>query len=543
MLSLILGKTDILEKKDNFASLEFCLKDEINSSKYTYIGEVNSNNEMNGYGKLWNNSYCYHGNFKDNCFDGKGILKYTGNSKDYGSSFVTFYNGNFFKNKKNGEGYEIYYNKEFYKGTFLNDLRHGKGILYNVNGETKLDSSWELGKSVDNSNITEYYSNGCLEYRGEYNGLHRHGKGVLCNKKGEIIFDGVLEDGKKTQGKLFSNNFIVFQGKFKEGYPSEGTFYHDNGIKLCSASVMFFVTCGYSDIGNDRFTFCLTGETDIYDRDGSKIFSGELITNPYPQISDKFDSTSLNSNYVDIVVDREGNKNKYWFTFGSGTNYYKNLIPSRKIIVNKETLKYDGEYISYWENSQIRESFYFKNSELEGEQKLYYSDGKLKQTTSYLDGTKEGYDCQYNESESNLIRSKIFYQNNIAKNMLLYFNDSENKFYDGSVNHLLKYHGNGNLYYDNEDNTPLYQGGFANHKYNGEGVLHYQNNNKCYEGGFVNGKRHGLGTSFYESVGTIEYTGDWVGDEKHGEGSLFTEAGEIVYNGNFHYNDMSFGDN
>ena len=539
MLSRSLGETDILIKKDNFASLEFFLKDELNTSKYTYIGEVNSNNEMNGYGKLWNNSYCYHGNFKDNYFDGKGILKYTGNSNDLGSSFVTFYNGNFFKNKKNGEGYEIYNNKEFYKGTFLNDLRHGKGILYNVNGEAKLESSWELGRSVNNSNITEYYPNGCLEYRGEYNGLHRHGKGVLCNIKGEIIFDGLLEDGKKKEGKLFSNNFIVFQGKFKEGYPSEGTFYHDNGIKLCSALVFW---CG--DNNDNRLAFCLTGKTDVYDKDGNKIFSGELIANPKPQLSnDIVKFTSLNSSYIDIVVDREGNKNRYWFTYGTGTNYYPNLIPSRKANVNKETLKYDGENISYWENGETQSSFNFKNSKLEGEQKLYYSNGKLKQTTNYVDGTKEGYDSQYNESENNLVRCKIFYENNIAKNMLLYYNDSEKKFYEGSVNHVLKYHGNGTLYYDNEDNTTLYQGSFENHKYNGEGVLYHQNSNKSYEGGFVNGRRHGLGTSFYETTNTIEYTGDWVGDEKHGEGSLFTEAGEIVYNGNFHYDDMSFGNN
>ena len=70
MLSRNLGKTDILNKKDNFASLEFFLQDEQNGSQYTYIGEINSNNEMDGYGKLWNNCYCYHGNFKSNNFIG-----------------------------------------------------------------------------------------------------------------------------------------------------------------------------------------------------------------------------------------------------------------------------------------------------------------------------------------------------------------------------------------------------------------------------------------------------------------------------------------
>lgn len=36
--------------------------------------------------------------------------------------------------------------EEFYQGTFLNDLRHGKGKLFNTNGEVKIDSAWELGR-------------------------------------------------------------------------------------------------------------------------------------------------------------------------------------------------------------------------------------------------------------------------------------------------------------------------------------------------------------------------------------------------------------
>jgi antitoxin component YwqK of YwqJK toxin-antitoxin module len=536
MLARQIGKSDILFKKDNFASLEFFLKDEQNSSKYTYIGEVNSENEMDGYGKLWNDSYCYHGNFKNNTFDGNGILKYTGNTNDLSQNFVTFFKGNFMRNKKNGEGHEIYFSNEYYKGTFLNDLRHGKGTLFNANGEAKIESSWELGRSVNNSNITEYYSNGCLEYRGEYNGMHRHGKGVLCNKKGEIIFDGILEDGQKKEGKLFSNNFITFQGSFKQGLPYEGTFYHDNGVKLCNASVSWL---GNSE--NNNLSFSLVGQTIVCDKTGNKIFDGELIPNSKPELSKEEDIFSLTSKYIDIVVDKEGNKNRYWYTYGTGTCYYSNSVPMKVMTVNKDTLNLDRDYISYWDNSQTKSIFYFKKGKLDGEQKLYYSDGKLKQTINYNNGIKNGLECQYDEN--NLIRTKINYENNIPKNMLMFFNDSMKKFYEGDVNPRLKYNGNGTLYYNNDSNSISYQGSFVNHKFHGDGVLYYQNGYRQYEGGFQNNRRQGLGTSYYESTGTIEYTGDWVADEKHGEGSLFTEAGEIVYNGNFHYDDMSFGSN
>ena len=52
MLARQIEKSDIILKRDNFASLEFFLKDEQNGSKYTYIGEVNTENEMDGYGKF-----------------------------------------------------------------------------------------------------------------------------------------------------------------------------------------------------------------------------------------------------------------------------------------------------------------------------------------------------------------------------------------------------------------------------------------------------------------------------------------------------------
>jgi antitoxin component YwqK of YwqJK toxin-antitoxin module len=491
---------------------------------------------MDGYGKLWNDNYCYHGNFKNNKFEGIGILKYTGNGNDLGSSFVTFYKGHFLRNKKNGEGHEIYKNKDFYKGTFHNDLRHGKGTLFNMNGEPKIESSWELGRSVNNSNITEYYANGCLEYRGEFNGVHRHGKGVLCNKSGMIIFDGILEDGIKKEGKLFSNNFIIFQGSFKDGFPNEGTFYHDNGIKLCSATVV--------DNENDDVLkkYNLVGKTDVKDPNGNNTFVGELILNPNPELNNTENHEKLISNYIDIEVDKEGNKKRYWYTYGTGTNYFSTSTPSRKFTIDKTTLKYDSKYITYWDNGKTKEEFNFKNNLLDGIQKTYFSNGKLNLESRYDNGKKDGYSFDYQDDLLNSIKRKILYQKDLPKSMLLYYDNSK-KFYEGDVDNNLRYSGNGTLYYDNDNNSINYCGCFSANKFNGDGVLYHPNGNKSYEGPFNLGRKNGYGTSYYESTATIEYTGDWVNDEKHGEGSLFTESGEIVYNGHFHYDDMSFGNN
>ena len=533
MLSSEIENSSILLEHENLLCLEFYPKNVKNSSKNIYIGEVNNNKEMNGYGKLWNDFYSYHGYFKNNKLHGEGILKYIGKSVDLNSSFVMLYKGNFVDNKKNGYGYELYCNKEFYKGSFFNDLRHGNGTLYNINGETKIESLWELGKSVNNSFITEYYSNGCLEYRGEYDGMHRNGKGVLCNKKGEIIFDGILKDGIKKEGKIFENNFIIFQGTFKDGYPSNGTFYHNNGIKLCSAEAFI---CNKSS--NDKKVFCLVGETEVFNINGSKEFSGELLLNSKPKESKDLNYNNLICNYIEIL-DGDGEKNKYWYTYGTGMTYYDNLVPSRSFKVNSENLKYEGKFIKYWENSNIHEELNFVNGILDGEQKTFDKNEVLGKIINYKLGLKHGNEIYYNES--NCLKMNILYDNDIPVNLLIYYKDSDNKLYEGEVNNSLKYNGVGKLYYDNDSNSINYQGSFLNHKFNDNGIIFYQNGNKSYDGHFVNGKKNGIGTSYYESTGTIEYSGEWVNDEKHGEGSLFTESGEIVYNGNFHYDEMSFG--
>lgn len=546
MLTTNLEISNILHKRDKYASIEFKLATNKYEHLYTYIGEVNANNQMNGYGKLWNEDYSFHGNFKDNKISGKGILKYTGKHDDLNKNFVIKYNGNFSQNKRNGEGSEYYYNKEFYKGTFLNDLRHGKGILFNTNGEIKIDSAWELGKSVDNNNITEYYSNGCLEYRGEYNGMQRHGKGVLCNNKGEIIFDGIFDNGKMSEGKIFTNNFVIFQGKFIDGVIHEGTFYHKNGVKLCDAKVEI----SGDDINNPIFNL-INKNIDLYYEGGNKFFTGELVvtnhTFPVP-IYNNLDDLKINkdlySGYIEIITDKDDNKNKYYYTFGTGTIYSENnTVPRFDININKD-YKYDGANIEYYDNGIKKIEYNLKDGLYEGEQFEFYSDAKVKNICEYTNNKKNGYETSY---VNNNIAQKILYEEDIAKTLASYYENSDEsihrKKYEGDINENLKYSGNGTTYYDTEANSINYTGAFNNGKYHGQGILYHQNGHKSYEGTFENERKHGSGMSFYESTGTIEYTGEWVQNEKHGEGSLFTETGELVYSGNFHYDDMSFVNN
>ena len=97
--------------------------------------------------------------------------------------------------------------------------------------------------------------------------------------------------------------------------------------------------------------------------------------------------------------------------------------------------------------------------------------------------------------------------------------------FDGEYNSQGKYAGNGKLYYNNPDNSIEYHGNFQYGKYNGQGILYFQNGNIDYQGGWIDHKRNGDGTSHYESTGNIEYLGQWANDERHGTGILYDESG------------------
>ena len=137
---------------------------------------------MNGFGRLWSNSFNYSGYFKDNNYEGKGIL-ITNSTEDEDKYFSKYYDGDFKNGIKSGYGKEIYNNDEYYIGEFSQNLEHGEGTLYNNNGEVKIKSNWERGSSVNTASITEYYNNGNLKYKGDYDGIHWNGKVYIAIKK------------------------------------------------------------------------------------------------------------------------------------------------------------------------------------------------------------------------------------------------------------------------------------------------------------------------------------------------------------------------
>lgn len=526
MISTDRSSFSVLSKKDNFATIKYLDEDSI---EHFYQGEVDNKDRFNGYGKLWNQDYSYHGNFSDNNLNGDGILTYLRKNIGQDNSFPLYYKGTFENNRKNGKGIEKYYNKEFYEGNFLNDYRHGEGVLYNPNGKVKIESNWELGRSINTKYITEYYKNGNLEYRGNFNGIARHGKGTLFHSNGSILFDGEFDNGKFEKGRLYKeNNFIIFEGTFGSiNKPLKGTFYHENGLVQCIGEIK---TC-------DGVNY-ITGQTKLYNSKSDLIFEGELI--PCKSLSSKM----LRYSPINIY------NQEYLICIGNGKLYFNNdndnVVISKPICQYKislnENFEFHGNNTEYYENGWVKNVTEYNNNQLNGTSIKYSQDVQdlIIEKISYNQNKKEGEHIKYFNDES--ISSKIIYENDKAINCEIFWK-KDCKKYEGpcteNSNEIL-YNGEGKLYYNNENNSLQYEGTFSNSKMNGHGILYYQNSHKNYEGSFDKNKFHGNGISFYETTGTIEYDGQWVNGERHGEGAIWDEDGTLVYQGEFQYGDMNF---
>ena len=91
---------------------------------------------------------------------------------------------------------KIYENKECYIGEMINGLKHGKGKLYYRNGIIKYDGDFAKDKFEGNGKLIS--KNGDY-YIGQFvNGL-RQGKGKLYDKNGKIKYDGDFNDDKNCR--------------------------------------------------------------------------------------------------------------------------------------------------------------------------------------------------------------------------------------------------------------------------------------------------------------------------------------------------------
>ena len=165
----------------------------------------------------------YEGEYKNDKFNGKGILHY-----QYGSTPNTKYEGEFKDNKPNGKGKFIYPNGTIYEGEVVDGKRHGKGktleehqiTVRNKYNELKTDKiriiyEGDFMSDTITGKGKMSFSNG-VTYIGEVVDGKRHGKGEFIQADGTRYEGEFQNDKAHGEGTLYGvNNKILYQGKWE----------------------------------------------------------------------------------------------------------------------------------------------------------------------------------------------------------------------------------------------------------------------------------------------------------------------------------------
>jgi len=256
-----------------------------------YLGEIN-NNIPNRKGKYYfNNGEIYEGDIINNKFEGEG--KYIYENGDY-------YIGQWKDDLRNGKG--ILYDKEgypYYEGDFINDEFEGNGKYYLEEGEYYIGS---FNKGFMKGKGIIYYSNDNIKYEGDFDNDKIEGNGKYIWKNGEYYigqFKNGLNEGK---GALYySNNKIKYEGDFiNDKFEGNGKYIYEdeeyyigqfkNGIKHCKGI--------------------------LYDKNGNIKYEGDFIEGKYEgkgkyiyENGDYYEGEFKNNlcNGKGIEYDKEGN--------------------------------------------------------------------------------------------------------------------------------------------------------------------------------------------------------------------------------------------
>lgn len=188
------------------------------TKEFTYTGDFArgdfANPVFHGRGILARrlNETVYEGDFRENQYDGHGMLTTADGNR---------YDGSFSSGKKSGLGTMQYRDGSSYTGEWVLDLRHGKGVRNSANNgriyrgdfeydhpnglgtltvhDVELSGSWHQGRPVDGPGWRILYHDKGLLYKGQVKCGRPHGRGSL--------FKLASEDNLKTL-MLFSGCFV-----------------------------------------------------------------------------------------------------------------------------------------------------------------------------------------------------------------------------------------------------------------------------------------------------------------------------------------------
>ena len=543
--------------------------DYVTSNSGKYLGQINTRTgNLDGKGVfIWNNGVKYIGNWKDGNMSGEGVL-FDNNNK-------LIFEGNYYNNKKYGQGKFVIKDKEYYEGEFFDDKMEGKGTYHYENGDV-----WE-GQFKNNQKngvgIMTYHNNNDV-FLYEFENDNYMGATML-NPEEKAYVTSLQQEARK---KLLENEKKNLAKKESQSAEEQ------NKKKKIESGLNKYTSSLYMQKSMIGFGIKITQmnqevkETEEEKKHQLFLKNVEIFKKKEPFMMEKFfelkpldyeESLSLieqkNNKYLGGVAKKKDGSNNYVMQ-GRGVlyngkyyyaGYWDNNEPSGFFFrYNKnKVINFQGFFLKdysidpkkkgkvFFKNGEIYEG-YFVNNKMHGFGTYYFPTGNSF-TGTFSNGKFDGTGKYF--YDNGLITEMITYKNNkiVSKskkiredyrdpNSYNFFNQIKQS-YPGVIEHILEVYPLrdtiGELYWIKYvfSNGDIYIGQMNNEKQlYGRCCLIYPNSLITYFVGYIkNNEFFGEG-SYYNSQWKRIYEGTFEHNQKSGFGILWREDGS-TYAGEF----------
>ena len=210
------------------------LMKEINGQKCFYKGNIDENNNLEGYGELFTeDGNKFEGIFKNNNLSGLGryikndgssiegifsnyeiISKATIYTKDDENKIIKYF-GTVKNFKKDGKGIE--FSEDYnYDGDFADGVKEGKGKIIFINYGDSYEGEFH-GDKINGKGYYEWQNK--ENYNGDFIDAKMHGKGIYRWPDGSQYEGEYINNIKEGQGIYKWKDGRVFRGNFEKGRP------------------------------------------------------------------------------------------------------------------------------------------------------------------------------------------------------------------------------------------------------------------------------------------------------------------------------------
>ncbi len=287
------------------------------------------NGKIEGFARIFeNDKLLYEGEFKNNMYDGLGILYNSDTGEPiYNGEFVKnefsgmgnyyfdddqYYVGEFDKSKFAGDGYLYgnYKNGEqnlLYQGNFKDNLYNGEGKLYLDDGSLLYEGEFKDGLFSGNGKLMYDYAQ-MPKYEGEFKQGIFSGKGILYDESTKVIYEGEFVNGFINYLRYMNEDINIFRKDFGQ---EDTDILLENSFVSIYDSAGIILECNYMSQDEDFIkikTLAITRQGDGLE--GVKIGESIVLSK-----SVHISSENISENIYNALMEKFNNK--------SNVNFYK----------------------------------------------------------------------------------------------------------------------------------------------------------------------------------------------------------------------------